>query len=122
MISFVVDYYTKDKLVEAYSGRIYLVFHLNDWNVLESIKFKVVNPPIIRTIASWPRIKRSPSAGRDPSADNKYARTVGRWIIIMLSAITTFMGASTSGSQPNTQQSDKRPKVRSVCVQLGHTW
>ena len=32
-----------------------------------------------------------------------------------------LMGSSTSGSQPSTQQSDRKLKVCSICGQVGHT-
>ena len=45
---FVWLYYKKEMLVTAYSGLVYPIFYLNKWDVLESVRSVVVNPPIWR--------------------------------------------------------------------------
>ena len=54
---------TKKMLIKAWSGLIFPIFHPNNWNVLESVTSIVVNPPVIRTPPSQPKIKRISSAG-----------------------------------------------------------
>ena len=46
-----------------YSGRIFLVCHLDDWDVPTSVKVQVVTPPVITKQASRPKIKRIQSVG-----------------------------------------------------------
>ena len=47
MLSFGANYYIKVKLVQSYSGRIYLVSHPKQWDVLDFVRSKVVNRSII---------------------------------------------------------------------------
>ena len=84
------DYCTRDKLVKAYFGRIYSICHPEDWDVLKSIRSKVVRPPTIRTPVNQRKINEFLRLRRDPSVDNKYTQIVCMWIINVLSAIITL--------------------------------
>ena len=90
LISFIVDYYTRENLVQMYSGLIYLVFHPDDWDILESVRSKIVNPPIIRTSAGRPKTKRIPLTEKKGKRQQQLCLNVGRWVIIVLNARTMF--------------------------------
>ena len=57
------DYYKKEMLLTAWFGPIFHVFHLDDWDVPNSITSIVVNPLVIQTPRSQPKIKRISFAG-----------------------------------------------------------
>ena len=60
---YVSPYYKKETFVATYSGLLYPVFHPDEWDIPESVRSIVVNPPIWRKQAGRPRTTRISSAG-----------------------------------------------------------
>ena len=122
---YVSPYYKKETLVATYSGLLYPVCHPDEWDVPESVRSIVVNPPIWRKQAGRPRSTRIPSAGERGRRRHQVCsncRQVGHNRInctnIDDSPVT---GASTSAPEPSGEPRRRRPRVCSVCRQPGHT-
>ena len=120
---YVSPYYKKETLVAAYSGRVYPVCHPDEWDVPDSIRSVVVNPPIWRKQAGRPRTTRIPSVGergrRRPQVCSICSQ-VGH-NRVNCTNIDLETGASTSQPEPNSEPRRRQPRVCSVCRQSGHT-
>ena len=66
------------------------MFAIHDWDVLRSVRSQVVNLSVIWTPIAGFGQKEFLQLGKDENIGNQYAWTVGRWVIIALSAPTMF--------------------------------
>ena len=114
---YVSPYYKKETFIAAYSGRIYPIWHPDEWDVPESIRSLVFNPPICQKQADWPRTTRLFSAGERGRRRHQVcsiSKQVGHNRINCIN-IDPETGASTSDVICG------RLRVCSVCGQPGHT-
>ena len=123
--SYVSPYYKKETFVAAYSGLLYPVCHPDEWDVSESVRSIVVNHPIWRKQAGWPRTTRIPFAGERGRRRHQVCsncRQVGHNRVnctnIDDSPVTR---ASTSVQETSSEPRRRRSRVCSVCGQPGHT-
>ena len=123
---FVSPYYKKKTLVATYSGLLYPVCHPDEWDVLESVRSIIVNPPIWQKQAGRPRTTRIPFAGEKGKRRHQVCsncRQVGHNRVNCTNIDDSpKTGASTCAPEPSSEPKRRRPRVCSICGQLGHTW
>ena len=119
---YVSPYYKKKMLVATYSGLLYPVCHPNEWDVLESVRSIVVNPPIWRKQAGRPRTTRIPSAGERGRCCHQVCsncRQVGHNRVNCTNIDDSLeTGASTFAPKSSSEPRRRRPRVCLVCGQL----
>ena len=122
---YVSSYYKKDTLVATYSGLLYPVCHPDEWDIPESVRSIVVNPPIWRKQVGRPRTTKISSVGERGRCRHQVClncRQV-RHNRVNCTNIddSPITGASTSASEPSSESRRRRPRVCSVCRQPRHT-
>ena len=108
-----------------YSGLLYPVCLPDEWDVPESVRSIIVNPPIWRKQAGRPRTTRIPSVGERERRRHQVCSNcsqVGHNRINCTNIDDSLVtGASTSALEPSGELRRRRPRVCSVCRQPGHT-
>ena len=115
----------KRRLLQRTLDLLYPVCHLDEWDVLESVRSIVVNPPIWRKQASRPRTTRIPSAGergrRRYQVCSNCRQVEHNRVNCTNIDNSPETGANTSAPEPSSEPRHRRPRVCSVCGQPGHT-
>ena len=122
---YVSPYYKKETFIAAYSGLLYPVCHPDEWDVSESVRSVVVNPPIWRKQAGRPRTTRIPSVGERGRRRHQVCsncRQVGHNRVNCTNIDDSpETRANTSAPKPSSELRHRRLRVCSVCGQPGHT-
>ncbi|KAK2656038.1 hypothetical protein Ddye_009090, partial [Dipteronia dyeriana] len=113
------DFYKTSTWLESYSGVIFPIGHLNEWNTHEEVRSKVVLPPEWRSQAGRPRENRVPSAGEHGQRTWYY--TICKKSVHIRQKFPNPQ-ADQQGNDPDPQIDPPSPRRRQCksCRQEGH--